>query len=233
MWISGWSDRGFRLDVEARLFDFRPSYEFVVVAQVELFDGSELVGRIDDMRGYQGVGRCVRQGRAVTRPTGGRCVLGQLGPVGHRHRDSRATVVTATAGFAKSFCRHPLTWVCVWHVPRCGFGLGTREEGEVPMRTRIVVVITALLVAVAIPAWASHGQSSDTDSAYCGSQGWLSASGYGHQWQIHIHDGQSWRAPNAPDWYWDSHSWGFHAGTQYVSVVAGGPSTVASAVCSS
>ena len=27
-----------------------------MVAQVELFDGSELVGRIDDVRGYQGVG---------------------------------------------------------------------------------------------------------------------------------------------------------------------------------
>ncbi len=99
------------------------------------------------------------------------------------------------------------------------------------MRKRIVAAVAALLMAVALPAWASHGQSSDTDAAYCGASGWLSASGYGHQWQLHVHDGQTWRAPRASGWYWVPHSWGFHSGTQYVTVVAGGPGAVASAVC--
>ncbi len=99
------------------------------------------------------------------------------------------------------------------------------------MRRTLLAALTATLLATAPAAWASHGQSSDTDTAYCGTQGWLSASGYGHQWQIHIHDGQSWTAPDSSKWYWASHSWGLHWGTQYVTVVAGGNNTIASARC--
>ncbi len=96
---------------------------------------------------------------------------------------------------------------------------------------RIVAVVAALLMGLAIPAGASHGQSSDTDSVYCPSGGSLVGRGYGHQWQTHVHDGQSWRAPNNDDWYWVNSYWGDHTGTQYVTVVAGGNNTIASALC--
>jgi len=94
-----------------------------------------------------------------------------------------------------------------------------------------VAAVAALLMAVATPAWASHGQSSDTDSVYYATQRWLLSKGYGHQWQVHVHDGVSKTQPDSPGWYWSTRSWGYHSGTQWVSVVAGGGSTQAVGVC--
>ena len=96
--------------------------------------------------------------------------------------------------------------------------------------TRLALALT-LALSGALPALASHGQSSDTDSENCLVDGWLASRGYGHQWQLHVHDGVGKNAPDSSGWYWATKSWGFHDGTQYVSVVAGGPSTIASALC--
>ncbi len=95
---------------------------------------------------------------------------------------------------------------------------------------RIAAVVAALLMGLAIPAGASHGQSSDTDSVYCPSGGSLVGRGYGHEWQTHVHDGQNWRS-RGNGWYWVNSYWGDHTGTQYVTVVAGGNNTIASALC--
>ena len=71
------------------------------------------------------------------------------------------------------------------------------QEGTLVMIRHILslVAVVALVLAVgfslATPALAAHGQDVDNDSVNCPASGWLAGSGYGHQWQVHVHDGQS------------------------------------------
>lgn len=103
-----------------------------------------------------------------------------------------------------------------------------------PMRRLLAAMsVVVLSVAVALPVTASHGQDSDTDSAWCPSTPYstLKGSGYAHEWQDHNHDGAWWNPANYSGWKWKTKYWGIHTGTQYISVVGGGPSVTMNATC--
>lgn len=100
---------------------------------------------------------------------------------------------------------------------------------------RLLVVLSAVVLSfgMALSVAAGHGQDSDTDSAWCPSTPYstLKGSGYAHEWQDHNHDGQWWSAVDYSGWQWKTKYWGIHTGTQYVSLVGGGPSVTMNTTC--
>ncbi len=76
------------------------------------------------------------------------------------------------------------------------------------MRTRIVAVITALLIAVARPAWAHSGAGSHVHwTRTCSGTQTVKTAGYGYYWQVHTRYASSWWSGNYTGKQWRSRTW--------------------------